>query len=883
MLLVLLILGCTPPEVDPAPPVDPACADGAVFDGAACVAEACGPAPYGTALGDVYVDPSAAPGGDGSADHPFDTLDAAWTAAPDGAIVVAAGRYAGGLALGNANDGLSLTGRCADLVTLDGAGASATIAVDGRASTSVTLEGLTLTGATDAALSVTGGHVVARHIVANEGEAAVFVSGARSALDLVDAWLSGSPAGPSEGLLIADEAVVTVTDVSIAQTSLAAVDISTSATLTGTGLHVEAVLPVDHYGFGLYAIGGAIVDLADVDIVDADGLAVFTDGEQTSVTLSGGGVGPVVADADGGVGLWAQNGATLTVVDLVVEDTVLWGAGAFHGGHLVMRDTVVTGVRSDGGTRDAGIAVADEGTLAFEGLVVDAASFLAIAVQDGTVEGTGLTISDLSGLADGSSAGVGAYLGSTVHLGGVAMDDSVGAAFTATDQGTTLDVVDLEAAGSDDGWGFVLYGGAQASCTACTFTLLGEIAEVGGSGMGFDGIAVGTTGVGFWAYEGGEITVSGADLDLFTDAATVADGAGSSVDVRDARLFGDAGDRSVGAVAQNGGRVRLEHVELRHTGVLATAAQFGGARLELVDTRIGTEGEWMGAGVQAASDCSLAMERVDITGAEDFGILVTEPGASLELAEVIVTDTRRSPLTSIGASVIVQVDATATMTGLTTDGTDGPGVIVGSGAVATCTGCSIQDAGFAGVILSGATLTLTDVAIGPSHGDAQAGGGVGIRAGPYADHPARLDLVGGEVAAGPFGGVWLVGEGAWNVDGAILHGGAGVTLDRDVVVHGNAVYANGTRPWDGTSGLRLHGATLADARTGVLLDDATATLTDVIWSGNTLDLQQQGCDEDPDRLAADAAPTTSICPAEDDLTLNLPWSYGIVGIEVGTE
>ena len=885
MVPALLLLGCHAPTTDPAPTSDPVCAAGAVFDGTGCVAEACGLAPYGNATGDVYVDAAAASAGDGSADQPFATLDAALQAAPDGAIVVAAGRYPGGHAFGDGNSGLSLTGRCADLVTLDAAGAVATIAVEAGASESFTLDGLTLTGATDAALSVTGGQVVARQLVANEGLAAVLVTGGTSALDLSDAWLSGSPAGPSEGLRVADEAFVTVTDVAIAQTSAAAVDVRTSATLTGTGVRIDTVLPTDHDGFGLYADSGAVVDLADVDIVDASGLAVFTDGDRTSVTLSSGRIGPVVVGVDGAVGLWAQNGATITVADLVVEDTVLWGAVALQDGHLVMRDTVVTRVRSEGGTRDAGIVVMDGGTLDFEGLVVDAASSIGIVIQDGTVEGTDLLLSDLSASADGSSAGVTATLASTAHLSGVTMDDSVGAAFAAFDTGTRLDVQDAEAAGSDGSRGFVVSSGARVSCTRCVLTRAGVIAVVGerASRMDFDQITVGTAGIGLWAYDGGEIVGSGADVDRFTDTAAIADGAGSVVDLRDARVYGDAGARSVGAVAQNGGEVRLEQVDLRHTGLLAVAAQLGGARMELVDTRIGADGEWMGAGVQAAADCSLVMERVDIVGAENFATLVTEPGASLVLTDVTVEDTRRSPITPMGASVLVQADATATMTGLTTIGGDGPGLIVGSGAVAACTGCTLEDAGFAGVVLSGATLTLTDVAIGPSRSDAQAGGGVGIRAGPSDSLPARLDLVGGEVAAGPFGGVWLVGDGAWNIDGATVHGGEGLPLGRDVTVHGNAVYATGTGPWDGASGLRVAGATLADARIAVLLDDASAILTDVTWSRNALDLQQQRCDADTTPLAADVAPTTSICPVDDDLTVDLPWSYAIVRIDVGTE
>ncbi len=118
---MLLLLGCTLSEAPDAAATstvpDPVvCTETEVLDGVVCVPRACGVGPFGSATGDVYVNPAAASGGDGSSAAPFTTVDEA-LASDAASIVLAAGVYEGPLSL-DTLAGRALTGRCAEQVRL---------------------------------------------------------------------------------------------------------------------------------------------------------------------------------------------------------------------------------------------------------------------------------------------------------------------------------------------------------------------------------------------------------------------------------------------------------------------------------------------------------------------------------------------------------------------------------------------------------------------------------------------------------------------------------------------------------------------------------------------------------------------------------------------
>ena len=141
------------------------CGDGEVLDGDTCVPEACGTGPWGSLEADVWVDPAADDGGDGTQSAPLNDLVDGIDAAASGDVVgLAAGTYYENLELTYTSGDLTIAGRCAELVTIDGSKGeedAATVAFvigsDGTATSSLTLDGLTITGAPERGLHSHGG------------------------------------------------------------------------------------------------------------------------------------------------------------------------------------------------------------------------------------------------------------------------------------------------------------------------------------------------------------------------------------------------------------------------------------------------------------------------------------------------------------------------------------------------------------------------------------------------------------------------------------------------------------------------------------------------------------------------------------------------------
>lgn len=883
LFTLLACPGAPAPDPDDSTPLpDPACAVGAQWDGTACVPEACGLPPFGDVDADLFVDASAPPGGDGSREHPLDTLDAALLAAPAGHIALAAGTYVGAWRLGNDAAGLDLSGRCADLVSVDAAGADVGFDLDLRRNGRITLAGLSLGNTGEAAIRVQGGELVLVGVAVHDpGELGIHLTGDTTTGDFSGVTVSGADAGT--GLRVEDGADLVFDGLTLLHTRAWALDVETSATVSGTGLVVDTVAEVANYGMGIYVVSNATVDLGEASVANTVGLASFVAGAGSSLTLRDSRVGPVLDSRAGAMALWAQQSGRITTEGSTLEDLGIWGAVADEGGFLDLHDTLVTRVRASGDNKDAGVVVLPGGTLSFEQLTLDTVSYAGVVSQGGVVTGTGLSIAHVGRFA-GTSGGVLALDGGLVQITDVHLDDSWVVGVMTAGAGTRVDVTDLSAESVD---GEILldgYGGGTGTCTRCTVSHAGSL--VGVTDAGTRWTVTDASGEDFrvaaYATGGAAITLDGAVISGFTDAGAYADGVGTEVDARDLTLWGDVGVPSAALAAQDGGVLRVERGEVHTTGLLGAALQYGGAEMYLDDVRFGAPGERMTAGIQAIDASRLVAEGVSVEGASDFGMVAGGAGVTAEVVDLVVRDVRRSPLAAMGVGIIVEEEAVAELSDVEVDGTEGPGLIVVLGAEARCVRCGIAGSGFAGAVLLDASLVLVDPRIEAPITDAQLGGGVGIH-GTDRDGTTHLEVTGGSVAAGPYAGAWLVGDGAWRWTDVTLGGGPGVPLGAEVVVHGNAIFGQGTRAWDGTRGLEVQGGSLGDARVGVLLDDASASFSGVSWTGNTLDLQQQRCDGDPGPLPAETAATTRICPPHDDLVVNLPWSYNLPEVVVKSE
>jgi hypothetical protein len=128
-------------------------------------------------------------------------------------------------------------------------------------------------------------------------------------------------------------------------------------------------------------------------------------------------------------------------------------------------------------------------------------------------------------------------------------------------------------------------------------------------------------------------------------------------------------------------------------------------------------------------------------------------------------------------------------------------------------------------------------------------------------------------------GVWLSGEGNYQLSGNTITGGIGVPHGSTTRC-GDGVFARGVAAWDGTSGLLLDGNTLTgNAGAGLLLDDASAMLGGNTWTGNAPDLWVQGdaCLSPRDDWAE--APTSEVCPEWDRPTCDLAFSLTLMIVD----
>lgn len=328
--------------------------DPLVLDEAACVPESCGVGTWGNVEVDdatIHVDGAGLHAGDGSITEPFlsvqEGVDEA--AARGGAtVVIAAGSYLENVRLTNEHDGVSILGRCKELVTIDGSAGEQlpTLDVAGAApGPSVGIQGVTITGGTergiyveDAALTVT-----ACDLTGNTSAGLLAYGLANVSLDAVavSETASGSRGNDGFGLLVEQ-----------------------GATLRATGCSLVANTAV-----GVYAHGtGTVVVLDDTTVED---------------TVPG-------PDGTGGEGLVASQGASLTATGCTVTGNVEAGAAAFDAGTTLQLDnsTVVDTSATPDGEFGYGILVADGAALAAARCTIQRNVNVGVAALDAGTEVT---------------------------------------------------------------------------------------------------------------------------------------------------------------------------------------------------------------------------------------------------------------------------------------------------------------------------------------------------------------------------------------------------------------------------------------------------------------------------------------------------------------
>lgn len=559
-----------------------ACPDGtrAALGDTACVPLGDCTAPFPPASATHFVDDDYGPG-DIDATH-FASIAAAVAAAPAGAtIAIETGTYPEPLLL---EAPVTLHGRCAAQVVLDGAGSDAA-GLDVRAE--VAASGITVRGFSPGVWTQLGGdlELEASALTAN-ARAGILVSDPGSSAGLSSCALTANgPSGATfgQGAAVGFGGALSLEDCALDGNRehgvLVTGDDSSAALVRTVVQRTQPRASTGALGLGIAVQDGASATLEGSAVLDNRVAGVTVLGStsalhvvQTEVART------AIGEEDGspvGVGINAQQGATLTVQEATIADNGQDGLRAWSGAGLVA-DRVAA---LDNGT--AGVWIEDAGT--------------AVTLTASVVRGT-----------------VPARLADTLASSGFLVGN-----------GATLDAADIVAEGNA-GSGMILFGAgtlvrARRWLARRNLPLadgdygFGITVEFGGTLELTDSAAVGNTAVGLQVTESG----SAATLDGVTLRASVPNAEG-----RRGRGI------NVQNVATLGG-TRVAIVDDQQTGLFAFGIGTAAALQDslILGTRMDSAG--FGHAAMAVAGARLDMTRVTLQGSAGIGMAVAGAAGSL--------------------------------------------------------------------------------------------------------------------------------------------------------------------------------------------------------------------------------------------------------------
>ncbi len=877
MLLAILLSACaTHPPDKPGPDPVTTCPEGEVLDGTACVPEACGAGPWGNLPVDgnaVYVNVEAADGGDGSEAAPLTSIQAGVDLAGDrggGLMAVAAGTYVEVISLDGGHDGVTLAGRCKDMVTIDGSEGDEVPAIEivgGRKWPDIGIEGVTVRGGTNTGVWV------------QQATVAVSASDVRE--------------NAGGGVVIAD-AEVSLTNVGVHDSQPAGngnggrgVNVEDGAALTAAGCTIKGNTEI-----GVYAQdAGTVVELLDTQVLDT---APSPDGAF-------------------GRGVEVDDGATLSATGCTVQGNTRQGVYASAGGTAVdLLDTwVLDTASSPDGTFGRGIEVHGGAALTAVGCTIKENTEIGVYAEDTgtTVELVDTEVLDTAPNPDGMfGRGIEVEDGAALTATGCTVLGNTETGVWVGNAGSVVDLVDtriLDTAPSPSGsfgFGVQVSDGARLGATGCTVqgnSHAGVFAEGAGTMVDLEDTAVldtaprpdGLSGDGIWIDAGGALSATGCTIRGNTEGGVVASGAGTTVDLLRVEILDTAprvdGEYGRGVSAQDGATLTATGCIIQGSTELGVQASGAGTNVDLLDVEIldtdpSPDGRH-GRGINVQDGATLTATGCTVQESTEVGLLATGAGTTAELVDTVVVRTRRGRETSLATGVSAQLDALLRLHSSEVSETEGPGLYIGDGAGAELDGVRLTRNTFAGAVVLDGAVRLTDSTISDTRSDAEWGGGFGVYALDNAG-PPTITLLDSTIGPHDYAAVWLDGPGTYEIEGNQLSGSEGIDQGGHIL-HGNALFAeNGVTAWDGATGLRLADNTFtSSSEIGVLLDGSSAELDDNSWFDNGTDVRQQACDgpdgiSGPDEggLLDDVTPLTQddlldipnalVCPAGNVLT-----------------
>jgi hypothetical protein len=279
-------------------------------------------------------------------------------------------------------------------------------------------------------------------------------------------------------------------------------------------------------------------------------------------------------------------------------------------------------------------------------------------------------------------------------------------------------------------------------------------------------------------------------------------------------------------------------------------------------------GLWTTSGSEAFVETCEVQGRTAIgmggTGNSDF----TGADSRLILYDVHIADTLRRDDLKLATGMAVTGGAHGRFEDSLVENTEGNGLVVEGDGRFTVRNSVVQDSLLAGLfVANGAGADLTDSIVRGVGTEAASGLAMGVFVGSSDGSGATLVIDGSTVSEGGHAGVW-VESGKLTVRDSSVSGGDEIELLPDVFGYGHAVYA-------ADSEVHVNDSALVDAGgAGLFLHASTASVGDVEFSDNRIDVQVQACLDDwepPEGLLVE------VCPEYDDPVLQMTF-YGVVDL-----
>jgi len=757
-LAVALLLSCekgqrkqrapedSAPTQDTGPATGTSCDSGYLEDEGDCVPAACGTGTWGALELDentVYVDSTAAEGGDGSQAAPYTSIQAGLDAAGDadgGMVAVAAGSYPETLELGRSHADAHLAGRCKELVIIDasvGDGRTAGIDVDTR-SYAVSVSGITVSGSAYVGVLVASGTATMR-------DCAVLGTGY--------AALGAYQARTYESSLTAESCEIAGTT----GLGLLAGDSGTTVTLRETTIKDTQSAESGGNGYGIDVYGGADLSLESCQVSGNMAVGLFAEGTGTSVTLRETSITDNLPNANeqGGYGVEILDGANLSAEECEVSANTAAGIVAYDSGTTVMlRETTIQGTLPDAhGEGGYGIRVDSGASVEAQACDIAGNTEAGIIATDSgtTVTLWETTVQDTQ--ADEGGCGYGAY----VH------------------EGASLTIEAGELSGNTKAG--IMAVGSGATVTLQETTIRDTQADEDGNGYGA------------YAYEGASLAIEASELSGNTRIGIAAHGSDTTVTLRETTIQGTQPDEEglggFGTEVVGGANLSAESCLLSDNTGVGVFAEETGTTVTLRETTVrntqanlhgvGGQGIQIGAGASlGAEDCLLSRNtgsglvaagsgttvrlqgtaiqetQPDETGLHGYGIQISG-GVSLEAETCEISRNTSMGLRAVGSGTSVALrETTIRDTQPKENGEGGAGVTIYGGGILEAEACEFSQNRGAGLAAQGprTSVTLRDTRILDTQPEEDGRYGAGVQVTGGASLVAKACEISGNVSMG---------------------------------------------------------------------------------------------------------------------------------------